>query len=132
MWIRNRLVNPVVRAVLRSPLHRLLGRSLLLLAYTGRRSGRSYVLPVVYARAGDDLVIVAGEHRSKTSWRNFGEDPQEVRVLLSGREQRRCARRLAAGTGGYDAAIRAYRQAFPRVTLEPGVPVLILSNADRA
>ena len=129
MWVLNRVVNPVVRTVLRSPLHRLLGRHLLLLSYTGRRSGRSYVLPVMYCRSGDDLVVVAGQHESKTWWRNFGLDPQEITVVVSGREQRRTARRLAAGDGGYDVAIRAYQQAFPRAKLESGVPVLVLTEA---
>ena len=32
----NRLVNPVVRAILRSPVHGLLSRSLVLLTYTRR------------------------------------------------------------------------------------------------
>ena len=130
MWVRNRLVNPVVRAVLRTPLRPMLGRNLLLLGYTGRRSGRSYVLPVMSCRSGDDLVVVAGQHRSKTWWRNFGADPQQVTVLLDGREHRRAARRLAPGDEGYDGALRAYQQAFPRAKLEADTPVLVLSNAE--
>ena len=132
MWVRNRLANPVVRATLRSPLHGLLGRNLLLLGYTGRRSGRSYELPVMFCRSADDLVVVAGRHQSKTWWRNFGEDPQEVRVLLGGREERRTARRLAPAADGYDGALRAYQQAFPRAKLEPDVPVLVLTDAERS
>ena len=129
MWVRNRLVNPVVRAALRSPLQRWLGRNLLVLGYTGRRSGRSYVLPVMYCRSGDDLVVVAGQPEAKTWWRNFGPDPQEITVRLAGEEQRRTARRLAAGSDGYDVALRKYQQAFPRAKLAPGIPVLVLTAA---
>ena len=62
---RGLVVNPVVRTLLRSPAHRLLSGSLLLLDDTGRRSGRRYVLPVAYA--GDDLVVVVGQPATK-SW----------------------------------------------------------------
>src|SRR4051812_32430351 len=44
MWVLNRVVNPIVRAVLRSRLHPLLSRRLVLLRVTGRRSGRTFEL----------------------------------------------------------------------------------------
>ena len=53
-WIFNRFINPFVKAVLRSPVHRLLSGSLVLLTYTGRRSGRRYTLPVMYAEQGSE------------------------------------------------------------------------------
>jgi hypothetical protein len=49
--VRNRVINPLVRVLLRSPAHRVMSRGVLLLTYTGRRSGRRYTLPVQYARA---------------------------------------------------------------------------------
>ena len=52
--------NTIVAGVLRSPAHRLLSGSTVLLAYEGRRSGRRIVLPTQYARSGDDLVILVG------------------------------------------------------------------------
>src|SRR3712207_6318731 len=51
--------NAVVLAVLRSRAHRLLSGSAIELRYTGRRSGRLYVLPVQYAGTGDRLVVRA-------------------------------------------------------------------------
>jgi hypothetical protein len=42
--------NALVLAILRSRFHRLLSGLALELRYTGRRSGREYVLPVQYAR----------------------------------------------------------------------------------
>jgi hypothetical protein len=38
MWFRNRLVNPMVRLLLRSPLHPLLSRSLVILKKFARSS----------------------------------------------------------------------------------------------
>ena len=52
--------NPVVRAVLRSPLHPLLSRSLALITVTGRRSGRRHPVPVGYRRHGDRVLINVG------------------------------------------------------------------------
>ena len=41
-----RIVNPVLRTVLQSPLHRALSSGLMLLHVTGRKSGRVYLFPV--------------------------------------------------------------------------------------
>jgi hypothetical protein len=46
-------VNWLVKRLLRSPLHRFLSRNTMLLTYTGRKSGRSYVVAVRYVRHGD-------------------------------------------------------------------------------
>ena len=39
-----KLVNPIMRALLRSGLHRLASKNLMLLTLTGRKSGRSYTV----------------------------------------------------------------------------------------
>jgi hypothetical protein len=76
-----RLVNPAVAALLRSPLHGLLSGRVLLLTYTGRRSGRAHTLPVGYVRDGDAVTVYSGVHGW---WRNLrGGAP--VSVLLRAR-----------------------------------------------
>jgi hypothetical protein len=74
-----RIVNPILRVLLRSPLHRPLSKGLALLTVTGRRTGRPYTVPV--GRHEDDgvfLVSVSG------SWRyNLGTP---VRLTIEGRE----------------------------------------------
>jgi hypothetical protein len=76
VWVRNHLVNPVVCVLARTPARRLLGRPLVLLGYTGRRTGHRYELPVMAAQAGEDLVVVVGQHDAKNWWRNFGAAPK--------------------------------------------------------
>src|SRR5215218_8339765 len=44
----NRIVNPALKAILRSPIHGLASGRLALITYTGRRSGREYTLPCFY------------------------------------------------------------------------------------
>jgi hypothetical protein len=71
MWFMNKFVNPLVRLILRSPLHGLMDGSLLLIIYRGRKSGKDYTLPVQYARDGSTIYIVPGMPEKKTWWRNL-------------------------------------------------------------
>ncbi|MEU0535777.1 nitroreductase/quinone reductase family protein [Amycolatopsis tolypomycina] len=72
-------VNPLVRAIAGSRLHRLLDASVLILHLTGRRTGRHYDIPVGYADLGDALLIVT-QHR----WRANLRDTTEVTVTRQG------------------------------------------------
>jgi hypothetical protein len=121
-------VNPIVCALLRSRSHRVLSGSLLLLGYTGRLSGRDHALPVMYAPSGGDLVVVAGEHATKSWWRNFGSDPQPVRVVVRGASGNSTARRLGVDSDDRRSALQAYRQRFPKVVLDPAAPVVLVAG----
>jgi deazaflavin-dependent oxidoreductase (nitroreductase family) len=78
-----RLYNPPVRWLLRSPLHRVLSNATLLLTYTGRRTGKQHALPVNYVRDGDTLLAVGA--RDHAWWRNLrGGVP--VTLRLRGRD----------------------------------------------
>jgi deazaflavin-dependent oxidoreductase (nitroreductase family) len=125
--VRARMVDPVVRALLRSPAHRLLSGCVLLLEYTGRRSGQHHVLPVMYAPTGEDLVVLAGHPTTKTWWRNFGPGPRSVQVTAGGGQRNYAARRPDVGTDEREQAVRAYRGRFPRGVPDPAVPVVVLS-----
>ena len=76
--------NTMAMAVLRSPVHRMMSGSLLVLTYTGRRSGKEYSLPLQYVDIDARLVIWAGNATGKTWWRNL-ETPAAVTVQLRGR-----------------------------------------------
>ena len=52
------LVNLVVRGLLRTPgLRRIIGSRLVTLYVVGRKSGRTYAVPISYLAQGDDLLI---------------------------------------------------------------------------
>jgi hypothetical protein len=79
-----RVANPVVRAVLGSPAHRLLSGRLLVLDYRGRRTGRGHRIPLRYAETeAGELVAVAVHPERKQWWRSFAE-PSAATVLLRG------------------------------------------------
>lgn len=81
----HRVSNPVVTAVLRSRCHKLLSGSAAVLTVTGRRSGRSYQLPVQYAADGQTVYVLPGGWQHKIWWRNLIA-PAKVRLLLRGRD----------------------------------------------
>jgi deazaflavin-dependent oxidoreductase (nitroreductase family) len=90
-------LNPVIGALLRSPLHPLLSPGLLLLTVTGRRSGRRYTIPVGYQRDGDDLVVMVSEAHTKQWWRNY-QEPGPISVRLRGEERAGRAELVAPGS----------------------------------
>ena len=78
-------LNPLLMAVLRSPLHFLLSRGLGVLTVTGRRTGRRHSFPVGYQREGDKIIILASEANKKQWWRNF-RTPSPTTLLVRGKQ----------------------------------------------
>ena len=111
--------NSRAMAVLRSPLHRMMSRSLLVLTYAGRRSGKVYELPLQYLDIDGRLVIWAGNATEKTWWRNF-ETPAAVTVRLRGRQVDAKAS-LVEDPAERTAALRAYLDRYP-ITTPSGRP----------
>lgn len=68
--------NPVTRWVLAGRFHAVMSGRLLLVAFTGRRSGRSYVTPVSYVLEGRRLLVPGGG----SWWKNLGSAPVKVRL----------------------------------------------------
>ncbi|MFC4907279.1 nitroreductase/quinone reductase family protein [Actinomadura gamaensis] len=117
MSLQNHVLNPVVGRVLRSPLHRLLSGGVALITVTGRRTGRSYTLPVMYARGEDGLHVLVGRHARKTWWHNV-RTPAPVRLLI-GRQEVEGTAELLDGPQAV-AARRNYLARFPQAAREVG------------
>ena len=112
MWFRNRLVNPVVCWLLRSPLHPLLSGSLVILRYQVRRTGRWRSLPCMYARDGQDLYVVPGQPDRKVWWRNLRQ-PTQVRLRLQGQELEGTAT-ASSDPQAVAAGLRRYLARYPK------------------
>ncbi len=83
-----RVVNPTVKALLRSPLHWLFSRHLMLLSFRGRKTGSTY--DIVVGRHEVDGALLVPTGTTGRRWRlNFrGGAPTEVMIegrRLSGR-----------------------------------------------
>jgi deazaflavin-dependent oxidoreductase (nitroreductase family) len=114
MWFMNKIANPFVRLILRSPFHKLMSATVLLITYRGRKSGRTYTLPVNYVQDGRTITIIPGMAEHKNWWRSLcGGAPVQIR--LAGR---RLAGNATVLTGEADAsqivpALALYLQHFP-------------------
>lgn len=85
-----KIINPAYMAILRSPLHRLLDRWLIVLVFTGRKTGKAYRVPVGYGYAGESLYVA-----TDARWKHNFEGGAAVRVWLHGRERQGVATILA-------------------------------------
>jgi deazaflavin-dependent oxidoreductase (nitroreductase family) len=83
MWFMNKIVNPFMKLILRSPLHGWMSAAVLLITYRGRKSGKEYSLPVQYVQDGNHIYIVPGFAEKKTWWRNL-KGGADVQVTLKG------------------------------------------------
>ena len=78
-----RMVNVPMRAVLSLPFPTPLSANLMLVSYTGVKSGKAYLQPVSYARDGDTLLTPGGGR-----WTLNLKGGREVRLRLRGRTVR--------------------------------------------
>ena len=75
----SRLGNFFISALVRSPLHPLLGDSFAVISLRGRRSGRRISTPINVLRDGDTLMVVS--MRARTWWRNLRSgEPASLRL----------------------------------------------------
>ena len=112
--------NPFVLAVLRSRMHRVLGGALLTLTVRGRKTGREHVFPVMYARDGQNLVVVAAWASKKRWWRNL-RGGAEVKVLLGGEPLRGRGTLVDDGVER-GRLLRLYLERFPTAASTLGLP----------
>lgn len=63
---------------------RLIRRSIAVVTYTGRRSGRTFSTPVGYRRAGDTVTIPVMMPDAKQWWRNFTGGGGPISLNLDG------------------------------------------------
>jgi deazaflavin-dependent oxidoreductase (nitroreductase family) len=78
MWF-----NPIMTWLLRSPLHGLISSNTMLMTYTGRKSGKTYITPMNYLRMRDPggEYLLTTSTRERTWWRNLrGGAPVTLRL----------------------------------------------------
>lgn len=78
-----KVANPVMNAILRSPLHGIMSKSLMVLSFQGRKTGRHYSIPVGYLEQGGSLFVF-----SHSAWSKNFRGGAPVSVRLRGQERR--------------------------------------------
>jgi len=90
---------PVIGAIVR--------RGLVVIRYTGRRSGKTFETPVGYRRSGDTVTINIVGPDSKNWWRNFLGDGGPITLLgLDGRDRDGHAVARRDGNGKVSVSVR--------------------------
>ena len=64
-----KLYNPSVSWLLRSPLHGLMNNSTMLITFAGRKSGKTYTTPLNYVRDDHTLQVVSPKDRTPAARR---------------------------------------------------------------
>lgn len=133
-----RIGNPLMKFILRSPLHKMASSQIMLITVTGRKTGKRYTTPLNYVEEGDieegGLLSVVS-HRHRTWWRNLrGGAP--VTIYLRGRKRAAMAEVLEEPEA---VAIQLYKhlQAVPQYAEPLGVGLddegePIRANAEKA
>lgn len=106
--------NTLTTGMLKSPLHGVMSKGLLVLEYEGRRSGKRYEVPLQYIEDDGTLYIWAGNAGQKTWWRNFTK-PAPVRAQLRGEEVAATAS-LVDDPARRAELLRAYVDRYPYTT----------------
>lgn len=116
----NRLMNPVVSALLRSPLHAVMSSTNALVTCRGRRSGHALTLPLRYAEDDSGLWIHPARADRKTWWRNL-QGGAPVTVRLRGREFAARAEAIQGDTARVAAGMWTYYRRFPALAKSMGL-----------
>lgn len=74
-------LNRIMSGLLRSPLHWPISKTIMLISFTGRKSGNVYTTPISYARQGDTVTAFT---RSRW-WRNL-DSGAPVMLRIKGKE----------------------------------------------
>lgn len=71
------ILNRAMKYVLRSPVHGLVSKNILLITFNGRKSGKAYTTPVSYSQYDDQVYIFT----HAAWWKNLqGEAPVTLRI----------------------------------------------------
>lgn len=105
-------MNPFVHFILSSPLHSMLSGRLVLITYTGRKSGKKHTLPVQYAESRNELIVVAGYHEHKKWWRNLLQE-STISVCYRGKWFEASAKAFDGDMGVIAPLFPDYLRRFP-------------------
>ncbi len=107
-----RVLNPVMKTVLRSPLHGVASGTVALLHFRGRKSGREFVTPLSYVK--DDQTVWFLSAHSTNWWKNFREGDVPVSIEIAKRTLSGTARLWDGDTDEFREHVRRYLCALPR------------------
>jgi len=107
-----KIANPIVKTLLRSPLHKIASGSLTLLHFTGRKSGRRFVTPLSYVRKQNTVWLLSAH--STRWWMNLRGSDTAVALEIARTTYSGKARLWEADSAELRDRVRRYLIALPR------------------
>jgi deazaflavin-dependent oxidoreductase (nitroreductase family) len=100
--------NSAMKFVLRSPVHGMVSKTVLLITFAGRKSGKTYTTPVSYSQSGDQVSIFTHANW----WKNLHiEAPVTLRI--QGRELQGLPEPVARDKQAVAAGLAAHLRKVP-------------------
>jgi hypothetical protein len=126
------IINPMMRMLLRSPLHFVRSKSVMLITFTGRKSGRRFTTPVRYVRVADTVRCFTSPEN--LWWRNL-RGGAAVSLRIEGKELPYWATVLS-DPAAVRAALMHYLGLFPQDAAYHGIRLnrdksLVTTDLDR-
>ena len=102
------IVNQAMKLVLRSPVHGMVSKSILLITFTGRKSRKTYTTPVSYSQNDGQVTIFT----HATWWKNL-RSGAPVTLRIRGQELQGLAEPVAEDKQAVAAGLTAHLQKVP-------------------
>ena len=102
------IVNHAMKFVLRSPAHGMVSNTVLLITFTGRKSGKTYTTPVDYSQDSDQVTIFTHANW----WKNL-RSGSRVTLRIRGRELQGLAEPVAEDKQAVAAGLMAHLRKVP-------------------
>ncbi len=109
-------VNHAMKFVLRSPVHGMVSKTVLLITFTGRKSGKTYTTPVSYSQHDDQVYIFT----HAAWWKNL-RSGTPVTLRIQGREFQGLAEPVAEDKQAIAAGLS--QRICGRCRVTPGITV---------
>ena len=116
-------VNKAMKFVLCSPLHGMVSKTVLLITFTGRKSGKNYSTPVSYSQTGDQVSIFT----HAAWWKNLRSNTP-VTLRIQGREIQGLAEPVAEDKQAIATGLAAHLRKVPSDARYYGVTFDIQGN----
>ena len=102
------MLNKSMKFILRSPLHGMVSKTILLITFTGRKSGKTYTTPVSYSQQDGQVYIFT--HAGW--WKNLSNG-EPVSLLIRGKERQGLAETVAEDKSAIAAGLSQHLRQVP-------------------
>ncbi len=107
-----KIANPLIKALLRSPLHGRMSGSVAILHFRGRKSGREFETPLSYVREDGTVFLLSAQ--TTVWWKNLREEGTPVTLEIARETLNGKAKLWEGDSDALRARVHRYISALPR------------------